>query len=161
MDKNMKIEDMPILLRREVEALILKPFLEAFEKEVGKERTLEIVCQIMREKAGEQGRALAARHGVDSLEDVETCLGNFMAGGALDLEFSKPQDDQLMIKTTRCEYVAMYERLGMKDWGCILSCLRDEALYCGMNPNFKFERTQTLMTGGCCCDSLLIDTKSK
>ena len=70
MDKNMKIEDMPILLRREVEALILKPFLEAFEKEVGTERTLEIVCQIMREKAGEQGRALAARHGVDSLEDV-------------------------------------------------------------------------------------------
>ena len=51
----MKVEEMPILLRREVEARILKPFLEAFEKEVGKERTKEIVIDVIKKAANEEG----------------------------------------------------------------------------------------------------------
>lgn len=60
----MKVEEMPILLRREVEARILKPFLEAFEKEVGKERTKEIVIDVIKKqqmkKAESQQNVMAA-----------------------------------------------------------------------------------------------------
>ena len=40
--KEIKMEtiyDVPVLLRREIEALMVKPFLDAFEKELGHEKT--------------------------------------------------------------------------------------------------------------------------
>ena len=37
------IYDVPIILRREIEALMVKPFIDAFEKELGHEKTYEIV----------------------------------------------------------------------------------------------------------------------
>lgn len=36
------IYDVPIILRREIEALMVKPFLDAFEKELGHDKTYEI-----------------------------------------------------------------------------------------------------------------------
>ena len=33
------IYDVPIILRREIEALMVKPFIDAFEKELGHEKT--------------------------------------------------------------------------------------------------------------------------
>lgn len=156
----MKIDEMPILLRREVEALILKPFLKAFEKELGKERTKEIVTDIIRTKAREEGRAAAERYGSNDFDSIEDIMKYHSMDGALKMEFSKPEENQLLIKTVTCKYVEMYERIGMKEWGCLLSCLRDEEYYCGINPAFEFHRTQVLMNGGECCDSLLIQSKS-
>lgn len=37
------IYDVPIILRREIEALMVKPFIDAFEKELGHEKTYEII----------------------------------------------------------------------------------------------------------------------
>ena len=37
------IYDVPIILRREIEALMVKPFLDAFEKELGHDKTYEIL----------------------------------------------------------------------------------------------------------------------
>ena len=51
-----------------------------------------------------------------------------------------------------CQYVSMYERIGMKDLGAILSCGRDEPFYKGMNSKIKMTRTRTLMETGKCCD---------
>ena len=45
-EKNMSLDEMPILLRREVEARILKPFLEIMEKEMGEEKTKKIIATI-------------------------------------------------------------------------------------------------------------------
>ena len=66
-----------------------------------------------------------------------------------------------LMKTLRCEYCEMYERIGMKKWGPYLSCGRDAAFFCGINSNFRFERTEVLMTGGTCCDSVIIDTRGE
>jgi len=46
----------------------------------------------------------------------------------------------------------MYERIGMKDLGAVLSCGRDEPFYKGMNSKIKMTRTRTLMQDGKCCD---------
>ena len=157
----MKVEEMPILLRREVEARILKPFLEAFEKEVGKERTKEIVIDVIKKAANEEGRIAAECHGGNTLKDLEEITGHHSEGGALTIKGESPAPNQLLMTTLKCEYVEMYERLGMKEWGCLLSCLRDEEYFKGINSDFNFERTQVLMTGGTCCDSLVIDTKGE
>ena len=40
------IYDVPIILRREIEALMVKPFIDAFEKELGHEKTYEILKKV-------------------------------------------------------------------------------------------------------------------
>ena len=47
------IYDVPIILRREIEALMVKPFIDAFEKELGHEKTYEIVEKVIAEIAFE------------------------------------------------------------------------------------------------------------
>ena len=157
----MTIEEMPILLRREVEARFIKPFLEEIEQELGKEKTKKIVTRVISKLAKEHGESAAKHYGKNALEDVPEISGHHAEGGALDLDIYKVGKNKLMMKTLRCEYCEMYERLGMEEWGCLLSCLRDEAFTKGINPNFRFERTEVLMAGGTCCDSLVIDTEGE
>lgn len=153
----MSLDEMPIILRREVEARILKPFLEVMEKELGEERTKEIVVSIIQKESREAGKRAGEFHGGNELEDIPEIMRFHEAGGALAVENSFPDGHSCLCKTITCEYVAMYERLGMKKWGSYLSCLRDQGFFEGINPNFRFKRTETLMAGGTCCDSLVID----
>lgn len=160
-EKIMTLDEMPIILRREVEARILKPFLEVMEKELGEEKTKEIVVGIIEKEAREAGKRAGEFHGNNELESLQDITRFHEAGGALMVECDFPDNHSWMCKTITCEYVGMYERLGMKKWGPYLSCLRDQGFFEGMNPNFRFERTETLMCGGSCCDSLVIDESRK
>lgn len=155
------VDELPILTRREVEARILKPFLEEFEKELGEEKVKEIVVRIIEADAREHGATQAKLHGGNELADVPAIGGHHNEGGSLDLEVKWLAENKLLMKTLRCEYCEMYERIGMKKWGPYLSCGRDAAFFCGINPDFRFERTETLMEGGTCCDSVIIDTRGE
>lgn len=155
------VDELPILTRREVEARILKPFLEAFEAELGEEKVKEILCRIIEEDAREHGATQARLHGSNELKDVPAIGGHHNEGGSLDLEITWLAENKLLMKTLRCEYCQMYQRIGMEKWGPYLSCGRDEAFFCGINPSFRFERSETLMEGGTCCDSTIIDMRGE
>ncbi len=153
------VDDLPILTRREVEARILKPFLEAFEKELGEEKVRAIVTKIIEGEAMAHGAAQAKLHGSNELKDVPAISGHHAEGGSLDLDVYWVDEHRLMMKTLRCEYCDMYRRIGMAKWAPYLSCLRDDAFIRGINPNFHMERTEVLMTGGSCCDTLVVEVK--
>lgn len=74
------------------------------------------------------------------------------SNGALKLAWSGDGKKHLCEDVLECQYVAMYERIGMKDLGAVLSCGRDEPFYKGMNSKIKMTRTRTLMEDGKCCD---------
>ena len=57
------IYDVPIILRREIEALMVKPFIDAFEKELGHEKTYEIVKKVIFDIAFKEGQEYAALFG--------------------------------------------------------------------------------------------------
>lgn len=160
-EQMMSLDEMPIILRREVEARILKPFLEAMEKELGEEKTKEIVVDIIQKESRKAGKRAGEFNKNNELEAIPEIMRFHEAGGALTAENTFPDNRSCLCKTLECEYVGMYERLGMKKWGPLLSCLRDQGFFEGINPNFRFERTQTLMSGGTCCDSLIIDESRK
>jgi hypothetical protein len=46
----------------------------------------------------------------------------------------------------------MYEEMGARDLGFLLSCNRDFAMFEGMAPDLNFSRTQTRMEGAAHCD---------
>ena len=48
--------------------------------------------------------------------------------------------------------VEMYEEMGLRDIGHLLSCSRDANFCTGYNPNIDFERNKTIMKGVSHCE---------
>ena len=146
------IYDVPIILRREIEALMVKPFIDAFEKELGHEKTYEIVKKVIYDIAFKEGQEYAELFGRNDLQAIRMQMEPWSSNGALNLAWSGDGEKHLCEDVLECRYVAMYERIGMKDLGAVLSCGRDEPFYKGMNSKIKMTRTRTLMQDGKCCD---------
>ena len=147
------IYDVPVLLRREIEALMIKPFLDAFEAELGYEKTYAIAEKVVQEIAKAQGAEYVEVLGGNDAAALKRQEEAWTAGDALEVENDLSEDGTVLKQTVkRCAYVDMYERIGMKDLGAMLSCMRDEYFYAGFNPEMEMTRTKTLMCGGDCCD---------
>src|SRR4051794_16390247 len=141
-----------LLHQREVEARIVGPILRAFESEIGRERTLEIVRGVITRLAREGGEALARQLGSAPLEAFAQGLDRWKEGGALEIDVLEQGPDRLDFNVTRCRYAEMYRALGLADLGSSLSCQRDFSLIEGFNPDVELTRTQTIMEGAPFCD---------
>lgn len=146
------IYDVPVILRREIEALMIKPFLDAFEQELGHEKAYAIAAKVIEDLARKQGKEYAEELGGNDLDAVVRQMTPWGANGALELEFEHPDEEHMNMTVQKCVYVDMYERIGMRELGSLLSCFRDEPFYEGMNPEMKMKRTKTLMRGDDGCD---------
>jgi hypothetical protein len=143
---------LPLIERREIEARIVGPLIRAFAKEIGSERTLEIVRELIRALAQERGAELAREVGERTIEAFAGTLGRWSENGALEIKILEQSPTQLAFDVTRCRYAEMYRALGLEDLGGGLSCERDFALIQGFNPDIELTRTQTIMEGAPCCD---------
>ena len=148
----MDINDVPILVRREIEARIAGPLIEAFMEKFGREETIAVASDIILKLAEESGQQLAERCGGNSLENLSNGTGQWSAGGALKRDVLEKTDSKYNYNIVRCKYADMYKELGLEELGFIFSCGRDGKMFGGFNPNIKFERTQTIMQGAAYCD---------
>ena len=151
----MTIEEMPILLRREVEARFIKPFLDAFSEEIGRERTYEIVGGVIDRIAFQAGQERAAQIGKNQPKDVPELLAMHSTEGGCENHTREVDDRHILEETMDCEYARMYERLGMRDIGYLLSCRRDYKFFEGVNSKMRLTRQHTIMQGGKSCDFLI------
>ena len=152
MAEKMKISDVPGITRREIEALFIKPFLEAFTKEIGKERTMEIAGEVIDRLAWESGRDYAAQIDGELLPALEKQLLTHNDVGDCNNQLIEKDQKHITVHTTDCEYVRMYQRIGMMDLGYLLSCRRDIAFYKGISSRVQMIRKGTLMQGYDVCD---------
>jgi hypothetical protein len=141
-----------ILTRREIEARVVAPLLEAFAAEVGNERAIEIVQKVILQIAREQGAQLAQEAGGCTLVYFTAALEAWKKGDAMEMEVLEQSDQRLAFNVTRCGYADMYRQLGLAELGKTLSCGRDFALIEGFNPEISLTRTQTILDGASCCD---------
>ena len=148
----MDINDVPILVRREIEARIAGPLIEAFMEKFGREETIAVASDIILKLAEESGQQLAERCGGNSLEHLSNGTGQWSAGGALKRDVLEKTDSKYNYNIVRCKYADMYKELGLEELGFVFSCGRDGKMFGGFNPNIKFERTQTIMQGAAYCD---------
>lgn len=139
------------LERRKIEAGVLIPMIQAFQRAIGKERANEIAREVIRELARKDGERWAAQHGRDlaALREVEKV---WAAGGALEIEPLDQSAGALDFNVTRCAYAEFYQSLGLPELGFLFHCSRDFAMAEGFNPDIKLERTQTIMQGAGHCD---------
>lgn len=142
-----------LLQRRGIEADVLIPLIRRLEVELGRERAHEIARETIAEIARAQGRAVADGLGRRDLEGFHEVRDTWSgAGGDLTIKTLREDGERLEFNVTRCRFAEMYERLGARDLGLLLSCGRDFTLSEGYSPDLELTRTQTIMQGAAHCD---------
>ncbi|MDR1577052.1 MAG: L-2-amino-thiazoline-4-carboxylic acid hydrolase [Deltaproteobacteria bacterium] len=141
----------PLLERRRIEAEIIKPIYQILKERLGETEAKETVGLAIKQVARATGQKLA--------QDLGGTLANLIAlqpmwgkGGALKVKILTQDDERFDYDVIHCAYAELYQQMGLKDLGFILSCERDGAFIEGFAPDIELTRTQTLMTGGSCCD---------
>jgi hypothetical protein len=139
--------------RREVQAPLAARLIREFAGTLGLDRTLELATGAIQADAALAGRAMAQRYGGYTMMDLARVVKEVWAeDDAVILRILEESEARLRFDVTRCRYVELYERLGMKELGYCLSCCRDEAFARGFNPRIKLARSQTIMQGAPFCD---------
>ena len=141
-----------VLTRRETEARILAPLIEALGAEFGRERVLEVLRETVIRIAREQGAAMREQQGSDNLEAFAATLPAWQQDDALRIETLRQDEAAFHFNVTRCRYAELYQALGIPELGALLSCNRDFALIEGFNAEVQLERRQTIMQGASHCD---------
>jgi len=141
-----------VLTRREVEARILAPVIDALGEEFGREKVIEIVKDTIINLSQQQGSELAEAMGGKDCDAFEQSLQYWTKDDALKLDVLEKNESTLNFNVVRCRYSEMYRELGIPELGAVFSCNRDYALIEGFNPEAKLTRTQTLMEGKSHCD---------
>ncbi|MBI4735159.1 MAG: L-2-amino-thiazoline-4-carboxylic acid hydrolase [candidate division NC10 bacterium] len=146
------LNDIGVLKRREIEARILAPLINALAAEFGREGVIEIAKRVIVEIARQQGKVLAGQVGGNSLDHFVSGKDPWVKGDALQIEVLQATGTSYHFNVTRCRYAEMYRALGIPELGVVLSCGRDYALGEGFNPDLTLTRTQTIMEGAPFCD---------
>ncbi len=141
-----------LLNRREIEARLLAPLLDALCSEFDRERVLQIVRNVIQEIARQQGAQAA--HSVESndLEHFAAVQETLKKDNSIQTEVLELTHKKFSYNVFRCRYAEMYHHLGIPELGKMLSCDRDYALIEGFNPDIQLTRTQTIMEGSATCD---------
>ena len=141
-----------LLNRREIEARLLAPLLEAMSKEFGQERVLEITRSVIQEISHQQGVQFRNSMKSNDLEHFAEVLETWQKDNAIQTEVLEQTRKKFSFNVYRCRYAEMYQHLGIPELGKVLSCDRDYALIEGFNPDIRLTRTQTIMEGADLCD---------
>ena len=141
-----------ILTRREIEARILAPVIDALAREFPRDRIIAIVRDVVIQIARQQGHDMGESGGDRSLTAFAATLGPWQKDDAMRLDVIEQNDERFSFDVVRCRYAEMYRALGIPELGAVLSCNRDAALIDGFNPDITLTRTQTIMQGAPCCD---------
>ena len=144
---------MPVthLERRKIEAGVLIPMLQAFQRAIGTERANEIAREVIVALAREDGSRWAAQFGQD-LEAMRKVAAVWAQGGGLELQPLPAPEGRLEFNVKRCRYAEFYQELGLPELGALFHCSRDFAMTEGFGGAIALERTQTLMQGASHCD---------
>jgi hypothetical protein len=141
-----------VLNRREVEARILAPLIDALGERFGREEVIEILKDTIVRIARIQGGELASEMGGTGSKEFVESLQYWKKDDALTVDIMDQSDGRLDFNVTRCRYAEMYRALGIPELGVLLSCNRDYAMIEGFNPDANLKRTQTIMEGAPYCD---------
>jgi predicted ArsR family transcriptional regulator len=143
----------PLIQQREIEAKIAVALINRYAQAIGREDALAIAEETIRDMAEQAGRSMADRLGSNRLEDLARVVREVWSREeALGITFIETSRERLAFDVHRCRYAELYERLGIRDLGAVLSCGRDAAFSRGFNASIRMGRTQTIMEGANYCD---------
>jgi len=147
------MQEMPILQRRRIEAMVLKHVYDVIRERSGEEEAQAVIGQAVTNAAVEHGKGFAEALGrTPDLEDFLAIMPLWTKDDALQIEILEADKQKLNFNVTRCRYSEMYKEMGLGHIGHLLSCNRDGDFCIGYNPDMELTRTQTIMKGATHCD---------
>lgn len=147
--------DLPLLERRRLEAAVLIPVIRAMQAEFGEEKVNHVVGDAIQKLARAQGEKTRQHATIESIAQLAVQMVDGpgpLSEGSLTVDVVQRDDSRFGFNVTRCQFMEMYEEMGARDLGFLLSCGRDFAMFEGLAPDVTFERTQTRMQGAEFCD---------
>ncbi len=153
MDNKLSRAEISHLLCREIQAPLVSALINGFAKKIGDNKALSIAKKIICEDAVLSGKSLAEKYSGNSLKDLLKIVNEVWAkDGTMEINNIALNENTLNFDVTSCGYAKMYERLGLKKLGSLLSCGRDFKFMDGFNPEIELIRTKTIMEGADICD---------
>jgi L-2-amino-thiazoline-4-carboxylic acid hydrolase len=152
MSSDVELNEIGVLKRREIEARLLAPIVDALGNKFGRHEVLEVVRDVVTGIARRQGRELATRLGCNDLQAYGTSVEPWSRNDALQLRILDQNDSVLNFDVSKCRYAELYRSLGIEELGGILSCGRDASFIEGFNGEIALERKHTILQGFSACD---------
>ena len=128
MSSDVELNEIGVLKRREIEARLLAPIVDALGNKFGRHEVLEVVRDVVTGIARRQGRELATRLGSNDLKAYGTSVEPWSRNDALQLHILDQNDSVLNFDVTKCRYAELYRSLGIEELGGILSWVATQAL---------------------------------
>jgi L-2-amino-thiazoline-4-carboxylic acid hydrolase len=146
-------EDLPVLLKRRLQAQVIGPIHAEMVAVLGKVQADAILDAAIRKAAIAEGNAFAAKApgGVTSMADFIRLYDLWTHDGALEIEVLEANDTTFNFDVTRCKYAETYRAMGLGHIGHLMSCNRDGTFCEGYDPNIKLDRQHTIMGGAPRC----------
>jgi hypothetical protein len=141
-----------IMARREIEARLIGPLMEALTRELGAGPAGEVLGEVVASLARQAGREMARDLGGNSLAHLAQGLDLWTREDTLDILILSQSDQELRYDVRRCRLAEMYQDLGLAELGPLLSCQRDCAFLEGFNPRISLTRGGTILGGQAYCD---------
>ena len=142
-------------IREEVRVLL--PVLQAARAELGEERANRLIFGALRASRRELYKQIGARFpgspkekwdAMNALYEVKIRENEF------EFEILRQDSEAFELNITRCKFAEFFRELGELDLGVVLMCDGDFQVVDEVaSPDVELTRTQTIMQGGCCCDS--------
>src|ERR1700679_4255360 len=152
MSIDVELNESGVLKRREIEARLLAPILDALGDKFGRQEVLEVIRNVVTGIARRQGRELATLLGSNDLETYGKSVEPWTRNDALQLHILDQHESVLNFDVTKCRYAELYRSLGIEELGGILSCARDATFIEGFNGEIALERQHTILQGSSACD---------
>lgn len=147
------MNQMPILERRRIEAMVIKNIYDVLRERVGEEEAQASIGEAVSRSAIQQGKSFADELGhTPTIQDFVDIQPLWTKDNALEIDVISQSEEHFDFNVTRCRYSEMYREMGVGHIGHLLSCNRDGDFCIGYNPDMKLERTQTIMQGASHCD---------
>ena len=146
-------EQIPILLKRQIQAQVIGPIHAEMVAEFGLEKANAVLDAAVRKAAIAEGRAFARQEpgGVTSMTQFIKLYELWTHDGALEIEILEANDETFNFDVTRCKYAESYKQMGLGDIGHLMSCNRDGTFCQGYDPKIALERQHTIMAGAPRC----------
>jgi L-2-amino-thiazoline-4-carboxylic acid hydrolase len=152
MSSDEELNEIGVLKRREIEARLLAPIVDALGDRFGRHEILEVVRDVITAIARRQGGELATRLGRNDLQAYAGSVEPWSRNDALQLHILDQNESVLNFDVTKCRYAELYGSLGIEELGSILSCDRDATFIEGFNGEIGLERKHTILQGSSACD---------
>jgi hypothetical protein len=129
--------------------------------EVGDPETIRIL-NLSSEEMGRQRGAMQAQRSPDtSFESFVSVFRQMASGQSLTADVVRDTEKVFELNVSECVWEAVFREAGLAgEIGHAAVCNMDYAWPPAFNPDFRMERTKTLMQGHDCCNHRYIDTSA-